>query len=74
MVTIWLFAGRDQESFDKQLLRDWLVRTGFKENVDNSIRDGGKIVGPVIPSELLGQLTRRYVWAYEQITGNEIKD
>nr|MDQ6866314.1 phosphoribosylaminoimidazolesuccinocarboxamide synthase [Thermoproteota archaeon] len=65
--------GRDQESFDKQLLRDWLVRTGFKDNVDNSIMDGGKIVAPVIPSELLSELTRRYVWAYEQITGNKLR-
>ena len=75
---LWLRSdyspGRDQESFDKQLLRDWLIRTGFKEKVDNSIRDGGKIVAPVIPSELTSELTRRYVWAYEQITDNKISD
>ena len=75
---LWLRSdyspGKDQESFDKQLLRDWLIRTGFKENVDNSLRDGGKIVAPVIPSELTSELTRRYVWAYEQITGIKISD
>ena len=52
MVTIWLFTWAHPEAFNKQLLRDWLVRTGFKDNVDNSIMDGGEIVGPVIPSEL----------------------
>jgi phosphoribosylaminoimidazole-succinocarboxamide synthase len=69
---LWLRSdyspGRDQESFDKQLLRDWLIKTGFKEKVNNLIRDRGKIVPPVIPPQLLSELTKRYVWAYEQIT------
>jgi phosphoribosylaminoimidazole-succinocarboxamide synthase len=73
---LWLRSdyspGRDQESFDKQLLRDWLIRTGFKENVDKSIRDGEKIVPPVIPPQLLSELTKRYLWAYEQITDNKM--
>jgi phosphoribosylaminoimidazole-succinocarboxamide synthase len=69
---LWLRSdyspGRDQESFDKQLLRDWLIKTGFKEMVDKSIADRGKIVPPVIPPQLLSELTKRYLWAYEQIT------
>lgn len=73
---LWLRSdyspGRDQESFDKQLLRDWLIKTGFKEKVDNSIRDGGKIAPPVIPPQLLSELTKRYLWAYEQITHNKM--
>lgn len=73
---LWLRSdyspGRDQESFDKQLLRDWLIKTGFKEKVDNSIRDGGKIAPPVIPPQLLSKLTKRYLWAYEQITHNKM--
>jgi len=73
---LWLRSdyspGRDQESFDKQLLRDWLIKTGFKEKVDNSIRDEGKIVPPVIPPQLLNELTKRYLWAYEQITHNKM--
>ena len=73
---LWLRAdyspGRDQESFDKQLLRDWLIRTGFKNNVDNSIKDGVKVIPPVIPDSLLSELTRRYVWAFEQITDKHV--
>jgi phosphoribosylaminoimidazole-succinocarboxamide synthase len=69
---LWLRSdyspGRDQESFDKQLLRDWLIKTGFKERVDNTIKDQGKIVPPVIPPQLLSELTKRYLWAYQQIT------
>jgi phosphoribosylaminoimidazole-succinocarboxamide synthase len=69
---LWLRSdyspGRDQESFDKQLLRDWLIKTGFKERVDNTMKDQGKIVPPVIPPQLLSELTKRYLWAYEQIT------
>jgi len=73
---LWLGSdyspGRDQESFDKQLLRDWLIKTGFKEKVDNSMRDGRKIVPPVIPPQLLSELTKRYIWAYERITHNKM--
>ena len=68
---LWLRSdyspGKDQESFDKQLLRDWLIKTGFKEKVDTTT-DRGKIVPPVIPPQLLSELTKRYLWAYEQIT------
>ena len=73
---LWLRAdyspGRDQESFDKQLLRDWLIRTGFKDNVDNSIKNGVKVIPPVIPYSLLNELTRRYIWAYEKITDKKM--
>lgn len=64
--------GRDQESFDKQLLRDWLIRTGFKDRIENSVREGFKIEAPLIPKEILGELTRRYLWAYEQITNTKM--
>ncbi len=73
---LWLGSnyspGRDQESFDKQLIRDWLINTGFKDKVDNLTRDGGKIEPPIIPAPLLTELTKRYVWAYEQISGNKM--
>jgi len=72
---LWLRSdyspGRDQESFDKQLIRDWLIKTGFKDKVD-SLTGGGKIEPPVIPTPLLTELTKRYVWAYEQITGDKM--
>jgi phosphoribosylaminoimidazole-succinocarboxamide synthase len=64
--------GRDQESFDKQLLRDWLIRTGFKDRIENSVREGFKIEAPLIPKEILSELTRRYLWAYEQITNTKM--
>jgi phosphoribosylaminoimidazole-succinocarboxamide synthase len=72
---LWLRSdyspGRDQESFDKQLIRDWLIKIGFKDKVDN-LTGRGKIEPPVIPTPLLTELTKRYVWAYEQITGNKM--
>jgi phosphoribosylaminoimidazole-succinocarboxamide synthase len=64
--------GRDQESFDKQLLRDWLIGTGFRDRIENSVREGGKIEAPLIPQEILSELTKRYLWAYEQITNNKM--
>jgi phosphoribosylaminoimidazole-succinocarboxamide synthase len=73
---LWLRSdyspGRDQESFDKQLIRDWLIKTGFKDKVDDLTRGGGKIEPPVIPTPLLTELTKRYLWAYEKITGNKM--
>ena len=64
--------GKAQESYDKQLLRDWLIRTGFKENVDNLARNGKKPPPPEIDPPIVAELSRRYIVAYEQITGNKL--
>jgi phosphoribosylaminoimidazole-succinocarboxamide synthase len=34
--------GKVQESYDKQLLRDWLIKTGFKDSVDRLEKQGKK--------------------------------
>ena len=64
--------GRIQESYDKQLLRDWLVKSGFKQKVDMLAAKGMKPESPEIPSELAQELSRRYASAYEQITGQHL--
>lgn len=55
-------AGRPQPSFDKQYVRDWLVRTG----------NAGKPA--VLPDEVVASTRSRYVEAYERITGRPFAD
>jgi phosphoribosylaminoimidazole-succinocarboxamide synthase len=73
---LWLQSdyspGKIQESYDKQLLRDWLIKTGFKEKIDKLQKEGAKPDPPDIPAELVSELTRRYIFAYERITGRSL--
>ena len=69
---LWLASsyslGRTQESYDKQLLRDWLIQTGFKDRLDRLAKEGKKPDLPTIPDELVAKLSSRYIYAYEKIT------
>ena len=70
---LWLksdyLPGETQESYDKQLLRDWLVKIGFKDKVDRFAKEGKKPDPPIIVQELVDKLSSRYIFAYEKITG-----
>jgi len=54
--------GRPQDSFDKQIIRDWLadVSSGDKERAL-----------PEIPEEIVQRTRDRYIELYERLTGNE---
>jgi phosphoribosylaminoimidazole-succinocarboxamide synthase len=73
---LWLrndyLPGKIQESYDKQLLRDWLIKTGFKDKIDKLQKEGTKPDPPDIPNELVSELSRRYIFAYERITGRKL--
>jgi phosphoribosylaminoimidazole-succinocarboxamide synthase len=73
---LWLTSdyqpGKIQESYDKQLLRDWLIKIGFKAKVDKLREQGKKPDPPELPAEIISELTRRYVFAYERITGRQL--
>lgn len=64
--------GKAQQSYDKQLLRDWLIGTGFKDKVDNLARNGKKPPPPEIDLQIVSELSRRYIFAYEKISGNKL--
>ncbi|TLY04534.1 MAG: phosphoribosylaminoimidazolesuccinocarboxamide synthase [Thaumarchaeota archaeon] len=64
--------GKIQESYDKQLLRDWLIKTGFKDKVDMLAKEGKKPESPEVAPEVVEELSRRYVLAYERISGRKL--
>jgi len=51
--------GEDPESFDKEYVRRWLAQQGFK----------GEGTIPVLPDDVRVEASRRYIEAYETITG-----
>lgn len=53
-------AGRDQPSFDKQYVRNWLETQTWDKNPP----------APKLPEEVVAGTMKRYVEAYERITGN----
>jgi phosphoribosylaminoimidazole-succinocarboxamide synthase len=52
-------VGRPQPSFDKQYVRDWAAGTGWDKRPP----------APAIPDDVVAGTRRRYVDAYERITG-----
>jgi phosphoribosylaminoimidazole-succinocarboxamide synthase len=73
---LWLKSayrpGNIQDSYDKQLLRDWLIEIGFKDTIERFARDGKKPQPPQVSSSLANELSRRYIYAYETITGRTL--
>ena len=73
---LWLKAsyepGKIQESYDKQLLRDWLIKIGFKDTIERLAKEGRKPEPPQISSSMVNDLSTRYIFAYEKITGHRL--
>jgi len=55
-------AGQSQPSFDKQLVRDWLVASGWNKEPP----------APMLPDDLVQKTTERYEEAYRSLTGNSL--
>ncbi|MFC2022736.1 phosphoribosylaminoimidazolesuccinocarboxamide synthase [Chloroflexota bacterium] len=55
-------VGRSQPSYDKQPVRDWLVQSGWNKEPP----------APVLPPEVVEATTRRYVQAYQRLTGSHL--
>ncbi len=62
-------VGKIQESFDKQLLRDWLVLHGFQTKFEEDRKAGKEPMPPELPFDLSKEMSNRYQTAYERITG-----
>ena len=55
-------VGRSQPSYDKQPLRDWLVRSGWNKEPP----------APPLPPEVIEATSRRYREAYERLAGKKL--
>jgi phosphoribosylaminoimidazole-succinocarboxamide synthase len=64
--------GSIQESYDKQILRDWLTNIGFKKKVNEQKSSKTKPQPPKLPSSLIEKISKRYILSYEMITGDKI--
>ncbi|KAJ8058372.1 hypothetical protein OCU04_012564 [Sclerotinia nivalis] len=56
-------VGKEQESYDKQFLRNWLTKEGLK----------GK-QGVAMPDEIMSQTAQKYREAFEKLTGRKWED
>src|SRR3989475_2200271 len=62
--------GKNQESYDKQLIRDWLSKVGYKKTLDEARKAGQPTPRPPdLPKDLIDETSKRYVIAYERLTG-----
>jgi len=62
--------GKTQESYDKQPIRDWLGKVGYKKMLDEARKEGRPTPRPPdLPADLIQETSRRYIIAYERLTG-----
>jgi len=65
--------GRVQESYDKQPVRDWLSKIGYKKILDKARSEGQPVSPPPkLPPELVQEISKRYIVAYERLTGHKL--
>lgn len=55
-------VGHPQDSLDKQPVRDWLTASGWNKEPP----------APALPAEIIAETSKRYVKAYERITGRKL--
>jgi phosphoribosylaminoimidazole-succinocarboxamide synthase len=55
-------VGQPQDSMDKQPLRDWLVKSGWNKEPP----------APPLPAEVVEAISKKYVRAYERLTGRKL--
>ncbi len=61
--------GKTQESYDKQPIRDWLAKVGYKKSLDEARKAGLPTPRPPdLPAKLIAETSRRYIEAYERLT------
>jgi len=65
--------GKAQESYDKQVVRDWLIAEGYKARLDEARKSGGRVPDPPsLPDDLIERVSERYVYVYESLSGKKL--
>ena len=70
---LWSLAkyevGKTQESYDKQILRDWLIDSGYKKQLDDARKNKSDLPPPpVLPQDLVDLIQERYATAYDNFS------
>lgn len=65
-------VGKIQESYDKQILRDWLTANGYQKLFEDARKEGKEPVAPSIPQDIIQKMSERYVRSYELISGKPL--
>ena len=60
--------GNLQDSYDKQILRDWLNKKGFTKIIKDFAKEGKKPNPPHLPNDLINKISNRYIEVYEKVT------
>ncbi len=64
--------GKIQESYDKQILRDWLAANGYQKQFEDFRKQDKEPVAPSIPADIISKMSERYVVSYEKLTGKAL--
>lgn len=64
--------GKIQESYDKQLLRDWLAARGLQQKFEDERNQGKEPIAPQLPQDLCNEMSSRYLASYARITGTRL--
>lgn len=65
--------GNLQDSYDKQILRDWLNKKGFTKIIKDFAKEGKKPNPPHLPNDLINKISNRYIEVYEKVTKMDFK-
>jgi phosphoribosylaminoimidazole-succinocarboxamide synthase len=65
---------KTQESYDKQIIRDWLIENKYKKKLDESRKLGfDDPKPPELPEKLVNEVIERYIYTFEKITGRNFR-
>lgn len=66
--------GKTQESFDKQVVRDWLIKVGYKDALDKARKAGQNIPEPPkLDNQIIKKTSDIYIYVFETLTGEKFK-
>lgn len=74
---LWLKSeyrvGEEQKSYDKQIVRDWLINVSFRSKLEEARKAGLPLpTPPNLPKELVEETAKRYIAAYELMSGRRL--
>ncbi|MDC8437943.1 MAG: phosphoribosylaminoimidazolesuccinocarboxamide synthase [Candidatus Nitrosotenuis sp.] len=65
-------VGKIQESYDKQILRDWLTANGYQKQFEDARKRGEEPAPPSIPQEIINKMSERYLTSFERIASRPL--